>query len=134
MRITRPELGSLYDILHDHAGTSLYVIPVLWTDKHSKLLGARFNRRAAVGKPVPDLVPGVRLEPSKMAETLTSELNTLVQEDATPAQALSKNRAMKHILSTLFPATLACPKTGAELNLYFGHRVFRPREQARVPL
>lgn len=31
---------------------------------------------------------------------------------------------MKHILSTLFPAALARPETGAELNLYFGHRIF----------
>jgi hypothetical protein len=130
-RITRPEPGSLYDILHDHAGTSLYVVPICWTDKHSTLLGARFNKRAAVVKPVPDLISGVWLEPSKMAQTLTSELHTLVREDATPARAFCKNRAMKHILSTLFPATLGWSKTGAELNLYFGHRVFR--KVVRIP-
>lgn len=130
-RITQPEPGSLYDILHDHAGTSLFVVPICWTDRHSNLLGARFVKRAAVVKPVPDLVPGVWLEPSKMAQTLTSELHTLVREDATPARAFCKNRAMKHILSTLFPATLGRPKTGAELNLYFGHRVFR--KVVRIP-
>jgi hypothetical protein len=130
-RITRPEQGSLYDILNDHASTSLYVVPICWTDRHATLLGARFNKRVAVVKPVPDLVPGVWLEPSKMAQTLTSELHTLVREDATPARAFCKNRAMKHILSTLFPATLSRPKTGAELNLYFGHRVFR--KVVRIP-
>jgi hypothetical protein len=66
-----------------------------------------------------------------MAQTLTSELHTLVREDATSARAFCKNRAMKHILSTLFPATLTRPKTGAELNLYFGHRVFR--KVVRIP-
>jgi hypothetical protein len=130
-RITRPEPGSLYDILHDHAGTALYVVPLCWTDQHPRLLGARFKKRAAVVTPVPDLDPGAWLEPSKMAQTLTSELHTLVREDATSARAFCKNRAMKHILSTLFPATLTRPKTGAELNLYFGHRVFR--KVVRIP-
>ncbi|KAK4120493.1 hypothetical protein N657DRAFT_658411 [Parathielavia appendiculata] len=129
--ITRPEPGSLYDILHDHAGIPLYVVPICWTDQHARLLGARFNKRPGVVTPVPDVTPGVWLEPSKMAQTLTSELHTLVREDATPARAFCKNRAMKHILSTLFPATLARPKTGAELNLYFGHRVFR--KVVRIP-
>ncbi|KAK4148382.1 hypothetical protein C8A00DRAFT_47723 [Chaetomidium leptoderma] len=122
--------GSLHG-WHDHAGKSLYVIPFRWTDKHSKLLGARFNRCAAIVEPVPDLVPGVRLEPSQMAETLTSELATLVQEDVTPARPFSKHHAMEHILSTLFPETLASPKTGAELNLYFGHRIFS--KVVRIP-
>ncbi|KAK4032436.1 hypothetical protein C8A01DRAFT_41118 [Parachaetomium inaequale] len=130
-RITRAEPGSLYDILHDHAGTSLYVVPICWTDQHTRLLGVRFRARPAVVTPVPNLVPGVWLEPSKMAQTLTSELHTLVREDATPARAFCKNRAMKHILSTLFPTTLSRAKTGAELNLYFGHRVFR--KVVRIP-
>ncbi len=130
-RITQPDVGSLFDILHDHAGTTLYVVPICWTDRHTDLLGARFNKRASVVTPVPALVPGQWLEPSKMAQTLTSELHTLVREDATPARAFCKNRAMKHILSTLFPATLSRPKTGAELNLYFGHRVFR--KVVRIP-
>jgi len=130
-RVTQPDVGSLYDILHEHAGTSLHVIPICWTDRHSDLLGARFSKRAAVVTPVPEFVPGLWLEPSKMAQTLTAELHTLVREDATPARAFCKNRAMKHILSTLFPATLARPKTGAELNLYFGHRAFR--KVVRIP-
>jgi hypothetical protein len=130
-RITRAEPGSLYDILHDHAGTSLYVVPICWTDQHTRLLGVRFRARAAVVTPIPNLVPGVWLEPSKMAQTLTSELHTLVREDATPARAFCKNRVMKHILSTLFPATLSRAKTGAELNFYFGHRVFR--KVVRIP-
>ncbi|KAH6637331.1 hypothetical protein F5144DRAFT_592236 [Chaetomium tenue] len=130
-RITRAEPGSLYDILHDHAGTSLYVVPICWTDQHTRLLGARFRKRSAVVTPVPDIAHGVWLEPSKMAQTLTSELHTLVRQDATSARAFCKIRAMKHILSTLFPATLARPKTGAELNFYFGHRVFR--KVVRIP-
>ncbi|KAL2150383.1 hypothetical protein VTH82DRAFT_6946 [Thermothelomyces myriococcoides] len=130
-RITRPEPGSLYDIMHDHAGTPLYVVPICWTDQHAQLLGVRFRKRATITTPVPELVPGVLFEPSKMAQTLASELHTLVRDDTTPARAFCKNRAMKHILSTLFPTTLCRPKTGAELNLYFGHRVFK--KVVRIP-
>ncbi|KAL2129595.1 hypothetical protein VTI74DRAFT_7549 [Chaetomium olivicolor] len=129
--ITRPEPGSLYDIMHEHAGTSLYVVPICWTDQHSRLLGARFHERPAIVKPVPDPAPGVWLEPSRMAQMLTSEMHNLVREDATPARAFCKNHAIKRIMSTLFPTTLSHPKTGAELNLYFGHRVFR--KVVRIP-
>ncbi|KAK4233334.1 hypothetical protein C8A03DRAFT_48093 [Achaetomium macrosporum] len=130
-RITRPEPGSLYDILHDHAGTALHVAPICWTDFHSQLLGAHFTERPAVVKPFPNLMSSARLEPSKMAQILTYELHTLVRQDTTPARAFCKNRAIKSIMSTLFPATLSRPKTGAELNLYFGHRVFR--KLVRIP-
>ncbi|KAL1838498.1 hypothetical protein VTJ49DRAFT_2605 [Mycothermus thermophilus] len=130
-RITRPEPGSLYDIMHEHAGTTLYIAPICWTDMHSALLGARFRKTATVARPVPDLVASVWVEPSKMAQILTAELHTLLRPDTTPAKALCKTRAMKHILSTLFPSTLSRPKTGAELNFYFGNRVFR--KVVRVP-
>ncbi|KAL2262692.1 hypothetical protein VTK26DRAFT_399 [Humicola hyalothermophila] len=131
MRITRPDPGSLYDIMHDHAGTALFVIPICWTDLHSRLLGVRFIQRPAIAKPVPDLISGQWYEPSRMAQNLTSELHTLVREESTPARAFTKNRAIKHVMSTLFPATMSHPKSGAELNLYFGHRVFK--KVVRVP-
>ncbi|KAK3306230.1 uncharacterized protein B0T15DRAFT_222135 [Chaetomium strumarium] len=130
-RITRPEPGSLYDILHDHAGTALHVAPICWTDFHSELLGAHFTERPAIVKPLPNIISNARLDPSKMAQILTYELHTLVRQDATPARAFCKNRAIKSIMSTLFPTTLSRPKTGAELNLYFGHRVFR--KMVRIP-
>ncbi len=37
-RITQTDVGSLYDILHDHAGTALFVVPIGWTDRHTDLL------------------------------------------------------------------------------------------------
>lgn len=117
--ITRPEPGSLYNILHNRSGQPLYVVPIRWTDRHSELLGARF-KSAAVNKPVPDRDRMLHLKPSDMAKALTSDLDTLVQKNTTPVGA--KNRAMKYIVSTLFPATLARPNSAA-LNLYFGHYV-----------
>ncbi|KAK4096883.1 hypothetical protein N658DRAFT_569635 [Parathielavia hyrcaniae] len=112
MHITQPEPGSLCSILLAHANTPFY-----------------FNKRTAIVKPVPDLAPGVRIDPTQTADTLISGLSTLTQGDKTPARACCS--AMKHILSTLFPATLAYPETGVELNLYFGHSVFS--KAVRIP-
>ncbi|OTA52516.1 hypothetical protein K449DRAFT_391376 [Hypoxylon sp. EC38] len=41
-KILSPEVGSLYDILHDHATIPLYVPPLCWTELHTQLLGCRF--------------------------------------------------------------------------------------------
>ncbi|KAK0609922.1 hypothetical protein B0T17DRAFT_457381, partial [Bombardia bombarda] len=130
-RITSPQVGSLYDIMYDNAGISLYVLPICWTDTHSKLLGARFTELPAIEKPVPDYVPGRCLEPSRVARMLTAELHTLVRHETRPTDAFCKNRAIKHVMQTLFPNTLSRPKTGADLDLYFGMRVFR--KAVRLP-
>jgi hypothetical protein len=117
--------------MHDYAGTMLYVVPICWTDLHSQLLGASFIERPAIATPVPDLDRGISLEPSRMAQTLTSELRNLVRMEASPAKAFCKTRAIKRVMSTLFPNTLSRPKTGAELNLYFGQRIFK--KVVRIP-
>jgi hypothetical protein len=130
-KITRPEIGSLYDIMHEHAGTSLYIVPICWTDLHSKRLGARFEELPAIEKPVPDHVPGRMLEPSKLARNITTELHVLFKRDGHPAQLANKNRAIKHVMSTFFPHTLSRPKTGTELDIYFGAKRFR--KAVRIP-
>ncbi|KAK0648343.1 hypothetical protein B0T16DRAFT_348452, partial [Cercophora newfieldiana] len=124
-KITRPEIGSLYDIMHDHAGTSLYVVPICWTDRHSELLGAQFQELSAITTPVPDYVPGRWLEPSKMARTITSELHILCRRDTQPARFLCKSKAIKHIMSTFFPGTLSHAKSGSDLSIYFGNMRFK---------
>ncbi|KAK3385552.1 hypothetical protein B0H63DRAFT_184316 [Podospora didyma] len=129
--ITRPEPNSLYDIMHTHAGASLYLLPICWTDQHTRLLGAAFQERPAILTPVPEYIADRWLEPSSMARTLTGELHTLVKKDTSSAGAYCKNRAIKHVLATLFPATLNHPKTGADLDLYFGTKVFK--KAVRVP-
>ncbi|KAK4223484.1 hypothetical protein QBC38DRAFT_46902 [Podospora fimiseda] len=130
-RITAPEPGSLYDIMHDHAGTVLYTIPICWTDLHTQLLGAEFEARPAILTPVPDISEQKIIEPSRTARTLTGELQALVRPAPSPAQGFCKNRAIKHVMSTLFPNTLSKPKTGAELDLYFGPKVFK--KMIRIP-
>ncbi|KAK3317393.1 hypothetical protein B0T19DRAFT_291002 [Cercophora scortea] len=131
VRITRPEVGSLYDIMHDHAGESLFVNPICWTDQHPELLGVRFTELPRILTPVPDFVSGRNTEPSRVARTLTSELHTLVERDNGQARIFCKNRAIKHVMATLFPSTLSNPRTSAELDLYFGQRVYR--KAVRVP-
>ncbi|KAK0705806.1 hypothetical protein B0T21DRAFT_353110 [Apiosordaria backusii] len=131
-RITRPDPGSLYDIMHDNAGTSLYAMPMCWTNRHSELLGVQFDRQATIEKPVPNL-DGRWLEPSHMARVLTAELQVLVRADPSPTgtKVFCKNRAIKHVMSTLFPHTLSKPKTSAELDLFFGMKAFR--KAVRLP-
>lgn len=130
-RIIRPDPGSLYDIMHDNAGTSLYAMPMCWTDRHSELLGVQFDRRPTIEKPVPENLDGRWLEPSHMARVLTTELQVLVQADPSPTKLFCKNRAIKHVMSTLFPHTLSKAKTSAELDLFFGMKAFR--KAVRLP-
>ncbi|KAK4196266.1 hypothetical protein QBC40DRAFT_313946 [Triangularia verruculosa] len=130
-RITRPDPGSLYDIMHDHAGTSLYAMPMCWTDRHSELLGVHFDRHPTIEKPVPENLDGRWLEPSHMARVLTAELQVLVRADPSPTKLFCKNRAIKHVMSTLFPHTLSKAKTSAELDLFFGMKAFR--KAVRLP-
>ncbi|KAK0712440.1 hypothetical protein B0T26DRAFT_741581 [Lasiosphaeria miniovina] len=127
---TRPELGSLYDIMYDYSGTSLYVLPICWTDLHYELLGVDFVERPVIDTPVPDLVPDRWLEPSSFARAITSELHILVRPDKSP-RTFCKNRSIKHVLAKLFPETLSRAKTDAELDLFFGQRVYK--KAIRVP-
>ncbi|KAK3903211.1 hypothetical protein C8A05DRAFT_14815, partial [Staphylotrichum tortipilum] len=107
MGITRPEPGSLYDIIRHHARYPVYLPPSKWTDLHSRLLGVDFIKLPAIVKPVPSCG---RLNPSTEGKKLTKHLNTL----ASP-------HAIKHIISTFFPSLR--PETGNKLNLYFGQQV-----------
>ncbi|KAK3312789.1 hypothetical protein B0H66DRAFT_380727 [Apodospora peruviana] len=130
-RPAQPEPGSLYGIMRENAGISLYVLPICWTDVHTQLIGAQFQERPTIFKPVPEYVPGRWLEPSRIAKNLTTELHTLVRDQPAAARAFCKNRAIKHVMATLFPGTLSRPKTGVELDMYFGTRIYR--KAVRIP-
>jgi hypothetical protein len=132
-KIAQREPGSLYDIMREHAGTSLYVLPICWTDLHTKLLGVRFVQLNPVLAPV----PGPKLcnwdsgRPSQVATALGRELTTLLAAEKY-TRWYHKSRAIKNVLSTLFPTTLSRPRSNAELDLYFGGRVFR--KTIRLPV
>lgn len=117
--------------MHEHAGRSLFVIPICWTDFHVRVLGAKFRGHPVVKTPVPECIPGQWLEPSHVARNLTTELHVLVRDQPVQVRLFNRTRAMKFVLGTLFPNTLSNAKSNVELDMYFGNRVFR--KAIRVP-
>ncbi|KAK1833957.1 hypothetical protein QBC39DRAFT_344793 [Podospora conica] len=131
-KITQPQVGSLYDIMHDNAGTSLYNYPICWTDLHAQLLGAHFQELPAIVKPVPSNVPGRCLEPSSMGRAITADLHLLVKKTIPqPAWMPTKLKAIRMVLAKLFPETLSRAQTSVELDVYFGTR--RVKGAVRLP-
>lgn len=131
-KITRAQVGSLYDIMHDNAGTSLYNFPICWTDLHAQLLGAQFQELPAIVKPVPCNVPGRCLEPSSMGRAVTADLHLLVKKTIPqPAWMPTKLKAIRMVLAKLFPETLSRAQTSAELDIFFGKR--RVKGAVRLP-
>lgn len=130
---TAPEIGSLWDIMHDHQGTSLYVLPICWTDMHTRLLGCRFVKQGPQQTPVPAASSSPRRSPRTSATVVDigSDLDSLMARD-TPRNILSKTRALRNVISTLFPKNLCKPKTNAELSLRFGNRVYQKATRAQV--
>ncbi|KAK1760229.1 hypothetical protein QBC47DRAFT_2493 [Echria macrotheca] len=122
-----PEEGSIYHSLMIHANESLFVLPVMWTDRHTELLGVRFLERPPILTPVPANVPGRWIEPSDLARSITRELHVLSRvEKKQPASArlLRKTNAIKHILNSFFPP-LPRPRANLDLDLFFGNKVYR---------
>lgn len=123
-RITRPQVGSLYDIMHEHSGKALFVLPICWTDRHAHLLDARFVERDAIQKPVPDLnhmSSKYPSRPTKVAALISNELTNILSPQVTP----SRNISIKSVMGTFFPATLSKPKSDQELSLLCGNRIVR---------
>jgi hypothetical protein len=119
--------------MHDNVGTSLYLMPICWSDIHARLLGVRFNELWPILYPLPgskvcgwDACP-----PAKTANDLSRDLSTLLASEKT-TRWFSKTQAVKQVMRTMFPATLSCPKSNAELDLYFGDRVHQ--KVVRVPI
>ncbi|CAK7216026.1 hypothetical protein SCUCBS95973_002665 [Sporothrix curviconia] len=137
-----PDRGSLFDILRENSGSSLFVLPILWTDAHPRLLGARFVAQEPILNPTPSSSSGSRpgssssgssatlYRPSEIAETLSYDLTSLLSpEDTRP---FSKSRAIKNVMTTLFKASFSRPRSVAELDMHFGGRIYR--SAVRVPV
>ncbi|CAK7273227.1 hypothetical protein SEPCBS57363_005549 [Sporothrix epigloea] len=137
-----PDPGSLFDILRENNSLSLFVLPIVWTDAHSRLLGARFIIREPILKPTLPSCSGGRSDvsphgssttlyrPNETAEALSYDLTSLLSRDDT--RPFSKSRAIKNVLSTLFKSAFSRPKSAAELDLHFGDRIYR--SVVRVPV
>ncbi|KAI0137136.1 hypothetical protein BJ170DRAFT_45093 [Xylariales sp. AK1849] len=132
-RCTVPEKGSLWDIMHDHQGKSLFVLPICWTDLHTQLLGCRFTQLPPQSTPTPATSPSSRrsARASSTVVGIGRDLNMLLSRE-TPRNQLIKTRALRSIISTLFPSHLGKPKTSAELDLRFGKRLFQKATRVHV--
>ena len=136
-RSRRPEPGSLYDTMRANSGMSLYVLPICWTDSHTRLLGAEFVSLPPVLTPVPPTNSsagaahgGCYPRPSVTAGVLSRDLTALISNEE--SRPFFKSRAIKSVMAILYPNALSKPKTTAEMDLYFGGRVFR--KAVRVPV
>ncbi|KAI8634359.1 hypothetical protein F5Y19DRAFT_461770 [Xylariaceae sp. FL1651] len=120
-----PEIGSLYDLLHDYAGVSLYVLPICWTDLHAQLLGCRFVQLPPRNTPTPPSSPSRRrsLRTPQTVVSISRSLDVIMSLDGSKT-AITKTRAMRSILSTFYPDHLAKPHYCADLDLRFGRRYY----------
>ncbi|ODA78059.1 hypothetical protein RJ55_06662 [Drechmeria coniospora] len=135
LRIPRPARDSIYDILHEHAGRSLFVRPIFWTDLHAKLLGVRFHELPSCDAPSPISVAGSppsngHMRPSQTITTLSNALTEIL----VPAvmHPILASHAVKSILSTLWPEPFSKPVFLPELHLFFKDRVYRDVVRAQV--
>ncbi|KLP13716.1 uncharacterized protein LW94_7966 [Fusarium fujikuroi] len=134
-RIYRPAENSLYDIFQQHAGTSLFVRPICWTDLHAQLLGARWEELPPCDTPQPSAAPGTppsrgHLSPSNTIISLSNALTQILLPD--PLHPILSSNAVKSVLNTLWPTPFNKPQYLPELHLYFGGRVYRDAVRAQL--
>ncbi|KAI0809671.1 hypothetical protein GGR55DRAFT_160189 [Xylaria sp. FL0064] len=121
-----PQPGSLYDILHDHAGLQLFVRPLSWTDLHAKLLGCCFVRLPSHETPTPPSSQSSSSSSSQLPRNTppcsidmqrTLDLLVLLNQPEYP-----KTNALINLLSDFYPNTFTYPQDQVDLDLRFGNR------------
>ncbi|KAK5997768.1 hypothetical protein PT974_00127 [Cladobotryum mycophilum] len=125
--VRRPAKGSLFGLLGQNAGTSLFVRPICWTDLHAKLLGARFEELPPCDTPLPCNVPGSpptqgHLQPSPTITILSDALSEILQPSA--VHPILSSNAVKTTLMTLWPTAFSKPQLLPELHIFFGGKVY----------
>ncbi|EFQ31098.1 hypothetical protein CGRA01v4_01957 [Colletotrichum graminicola] len=136
-RVFRPDEGSLYDLLYEHAGLSLFVRPICWTDLHIRLLDAAFIELPPCDTPVPPPSPRgapvspsrCHMKPSAAATTLSRELTAMLAPGST--RSLYTN-SIRTIMSTLYPSNLSQSRTQLDMHLYFGGLAYRDTCRVQV--
>lgn len=134
-RVHRPAVNSLYDLIHEHAGTSLFVRPICWTDTHAQVLGARFDELPPCDTPLPTSVAGSppshgHMKPSQAITTLSDALTEMLMPSA--LHPVRTSNAVRTVLSTLWPDTFSKSQFIPEFSLFFGGRVYRDAVRAQV--
>ncbi|KAM0276617.1 hypothetical protein ACHAQH_006574 [Verticillium albo-atrum] len=115
-RIYRAEAKSLYDLMWDEAGSTLFMKPIFWIDLHSRLLDIRYVElpRCQNLKSTQDFY-----QASLRAESLCRQLTQLQHPE------LNGPYETDHIceaIETLYPSTrltAAQPRGMIDLNMYF---------------
>lgn len=134
-RVYRPAKNSLYDLFYEHAGTSLFVRPICWTDLHAQILGARFQELPPCDTPQPVTLPGTppskgHMRPSQTIITLSDSLTQILLPDVVHPFVCST--AIKTVLMTLWPESFSKSQFLPELHLFFGGRVYRDSVRAQI--
>ncbi|KAI5455680.1 hypothetical protein BGZ63DRAFT_135921 [Mariannaea sp. PMI_226] len=134
-RIYRPKKNSLYDLFHQHSGTSLFLPPILWLDLHAQLLGAQWAELPACDAPKPTMLPGSppsqgHMKPSATIITLSDALTQILLPDL--MNDILCTNAIMTILATLWPEPFGKPQDVPKLHLYFGGRVYRDSVRSQI--
>ncbi|KAI0843539.1 hypothetical protein F5Y06DRAFT_255224 [Hypoxylon sp. FL0890] len=129
-KIISPEVGSLYDILHDHATISLYVPPLCWTDLHTQVLGCRFVPRPPQNTPTPTPFTSSTLQASSQPQSpkmvfqgtwpdtvvsISRSLDTIMDPNTSRPM---RTKRIKSLMKQLFPGHLN--ETTPELTIRCG--------------
>ena len=121
--------------MHEHAGTSLFLRPICWTDLHAQLLGARFEELPPCDTPVPSTVLGSppskgHMRPSPTITTLSNALSELLS--ANLVHPILTATAVRTVLQTMWPDTFSKSRLIPEWHVYFGGRIYR--DAVRAPI
>ncbi|KAL7623732.1 hypothetical protein AAE478_005285 [Parahypoxylon ruwenzoriense] len=130
-KIKSPQIGSLYDILHDHAGLSLHMLPICWTDLHAQLLGCRFVQLPAQTWPTPSPASSDHtIRPSRTPEAVVNISRNLDRLVDDAASVYTKNESIKSILKTLFPGRFY--QTSSEIPMRCADRCYTKAVRCQV--
>lgn len=130
-----PPAGSIHGILRRHRATALYARPMLWTDRHADLLGARFHQLAPCASPRPVNRPGSppsrgHLRPSPAIISLSEALGQiLLPADRHPVKVA---HAVAAAMSTLWPAAFSFGAPSFPRFPFFGDRVHRDAVRTQI--
>ncbi|KAI1460956.1 hypothetical protein F4805DRAFT_350883 [Annulohypoxylon moriforme] len=107
-KIISPEVGSLYDILHDYAGKTLYISPLGWTDLHTQLLGCRFVPQPSQTTPTPTPVSSQsrasQPQTSDIVVSIGRTLDNLMDSFNSKQQT---EKSIHNLLTLLYPGQLS---------------------------
>lgn len=120
--------NSIYDLMYQQAGTSLFVRPLFWTDQHCHLLGVRFQELPPCDTPVPEEAAGTppsrgHMRPSRAITTLSDALTEILLSSSQSHTLTSS--AVRLVLGTLWPDAFSRVRLSSALCMFFGGRVYR---------